>query len=351
MGKKTTIGKLCLAGLAVMVNIVSVCLPFHKVEFTTFGALPAFRIDTYSLRIRVNFEDSAACFGVLSDKEYCKGMDSSKDLEDTSQRFCRPVVKSTFPNACVGLRNAYMGGMAVVFCVVANTIMNGVSAFLLYHYMTASPKKKYRQVAVVLQIGAVIFTTTSLLAYLPLVILYLDSIEPKVKLSHMLFGATRVGGTSRGYYGLWMGMLLQMVAIALGQLVKMSDEERYAEAREMQRFVVEMEMYQQAQAMANGAQQAQLGQLGHGYGAGAGYGFQGAGPSWQGAAPGSGGQGPGFGGPGGYAGQTARTNAPPPGWGAAWQTSPQMQQHMPAPGRYAGAAAPQMPQRPGPPYF
>lgn len=320
MGKKLVFATIGLSGLTVLVNIISVCLPFHKVEFFLMGALPAFRLVTYTLRVYIDLPSSTFCKAAAlasQEPDFCDEFQGSQDIEDMAGRFCAPVVSQTFPNACLGMKYAQWIGLVLVLAVVTNTILNVIACVLVYHYQASSPKKKYRQVALGLHIAGVLAVQVGLIAYCPSAIIHLDHIEPRVNLA--LVSASNMSGVSKGYLLMWVGVILELVVIVLSNIMKSSDEDLYAEAREHHRFMMEMEMCNlsvQPPSQSN----VQMPALGQQVGPLSGMSNTGPGISC-GQVPASNQIGH-FGGDFRsnlqWTGQNTRVNPPPVGWGAAW---------------------------------
>lgn len=236
MGQKIINVSIALTGASVAMSVIALLLPMHKVWFFAGGTFPAFNIKTFVLSV-----DMESCQSTIMPSAFCDKLGGSPDLEDFAQRVCAPVVEKVFSNICTGFYNAHMLGVMLVVVVVLNAVLQGGSVYALHYYTTASTRKKYRSLSMILQAIGAFFVFMVLTSYFGVVLVQLTSIEARGVMK-ALISPSRASGVSYGYIILWLSVLVQVAAIILSNWLKTTGEDWVEEERERAKFAAEMGM-------------------------------------------------------------------------------------------------------------
>jgi len=226
-----------LIGLVdIVVSVIGLCLPLHKVSFFTLGMFKVFDMQTYVLNIVVGKDTNDFCFALkkltcswdkqkCEDEDFCKGLSGEHDIQDMAQRFCTPVMKMVFPNTCDALNHANVVGMALIACLAISIVLAVVVIYLLYDYQFRSPKARTRKIAVALLSVGFFFHIVGIAVYGGLVLLKLDDMAPRGS------GLTKVAltpndgiGPSIGYALLVLCAGVQVIMLIMTQFMKVSQE-------------------------------------------------------------------------------------------------------------------------------
>uniref|UniRef100_A0A7S2AVI8 Uncharacterized protein n=1 Tax=Alexandrium andersonii TaxID=327968 RepID=A0A7S2AVI8_9DINO len=249
MAKKALAVGLFLLSTSMVVTLISLFLPFHKLSIATAGFLDAVEFTTYVIRMHITMHDTTFCKALevaVRRRGFCKNMQGTHDLEEVTQIFCSAGSKVVVKNACSGTYFAYTVGVCIVLAAVVNFILDGFAARTLYDYLTKAPRKKKRVMAVALSAVSSVIIVVPLLAYVPLALLQMDYIDFRISVASWIVGKSRDMGTRKGYIGMWFGILLKVVSIGLIYRGRSGSEE----ASEERQFMTEMQLYHQQVGLA-----------------------------------------------------------------------------------------------------
>eukprot|EP00929_Paragymnodinium_shiwhaense_P007989 TRINITY_DN111909_c0_g1_i1.p1 TRINITY_DN111909_c0_g1~~TRINITY_DN111909_c0_g1_i1.p1 ORF type:complete len:363 (-),score=54.63 TRINITY_DN111909_c0_g1_i1:363-1451(-) len=257
MGKKTLLFSNVICGITIVVQMVALVFPMHRVSFFMgFGPWKfarAFTLKTWALSAKLDFNKNDFCStarSIFGEDAICKDDSAeSTDLLDVKERFCAGGISTIMPEACVGLDWAYILGLALTVTCVLNMFLLGVSIFLTYHYVHVSPKKKYREVALILSIVGVVLITVQLMMYGTLVLLKLSTVQVRGGLS-VTIEPSKTTGTDKGYVFAWVSVILQIIVCILIFFGKTPEERHLKEAREQMKFEAEMAACQNVAGLA-----------------------------------------------------------------------------------------------------
>mmetsp|Transcript_4243 Transcript_4243/g.7474 ORF Transcript_4243/g.7474 Transcript_4243/m.7474 type:complete len:317 (-) Transcript_4243:69-1019(-) len=265
MGKKILAAGSGLGLFAVLTSVISLVLPIHKAHFYGAGFFPVFEMETYSLYAHFSSDTKDLLCRKFRGK-ICESGESFY-LQDVQSSFCTGGAEQIARNGCSGTRCAYVMGIALVVAVVTNAIMQFVGAFLVSQYFTHSPKKQYREASLVLDVIGLLVLAIVVVIYYPTAIVNLDSIEVHELISPFV-SKSRGAGLSIGYIIMWLSLLAQGISVVLQAFGQNTEEVRAADFREERKFMQEMQMFEQASALASGrtsAQPLQQQQVAHPY--------------------------------------------------------------------------------------
>jgi len=168
-------------------------------------------------------------------------------LQASADFFCAPGMdEQGIPGACAEFRNAYIMGIIMLLCIIANLIMQGVGLFLIKEYMK-KPKNQYRLTAFFLDlIGGILML---------MVLIHYVAIIPWDRVRVILVGCNfkynpYYSGESWGYGLLCFFIIIQAISIVLFIIGSESSEAREAELKEQKKFLQEQELFQQVEIAA-----------------------------------------------------------------------------------------------------
>lgn len=260
MGRQVVQVSMLVTGVSIFLSFVGIALPFHIKCFYEWpaGIMEAARMTTYSTRLVVHASNNPVCRvlapalnWVSGSKDSCNSAAESVELVEVAQRACSPIVTSMIPNMCDGMTRANFLGVTMIIIVVFNAILQVISCYLHYNYLRVAPKKRYREVAQILQVIGLLLLLISVILYYPLVIMVLDDMAPGII---SLVAPSQAGGTSWGYILTCVAVIVEVIAIVLASMAKSGAEDRFEEAREHRKFVAEVEMFEQASGAGRGVQ-------------------------------------------------------------------------------------------------
>mmetsp|Transcript_70649 Transcript_70649/g.133275 ORF Transcript_70649/g.133275 Transcript_70649/m.133275 type:complete len:335 (-) Transcript_70649:102-1106(-) len=245
MGKKTIYFAMGSSLLTGFISIVSIFLPWNALTFNTGKTVPVGSLRIRLLGAQMDFRHGIYCLTVgekiSPGSDFCEDMRGSHDLQELSHMFCAQMVKDLFRGSCSAFSSCYaMGLLATIVCVV-NLILQGTAAWMINHYMTNSPKKKYREVSFILVVVGTVLLTMCLLLWFGVVSLAVDNIDVAPLIDWAL-DVSQGWSTSTGYWLLWCAWIVQVVQIILYRYGKISDEVRLMEAKMQQEFEAELAM-------------------------------------------------------------------------------------------------------------
>jgi len=241
MGKKALQFSMGLALITILLQIVAMIRPLAQVSFfTSIAIVPAkvVTLKTYCIKAEFQASSNDICHQLKDRIGFCseKGAD---DLLDVKERFCAGSARTSLPAACTALDWAHLLGILLLISVALNVFVLGISIFLMHHYIEVSPKKKYREVALILvSIGALVITAV-LGMYWPNVVIALSSMKVRPPLS-LMADTSRGSGVADGFPLLIVSILFQVMAGVLCKMGKTHAEKDLKEAREQMKFEAEM---------------------------------------------------------------------------------------------------------------
>mmetsp|Transcript_29888 Transcript_29888/g.36638 ORF Transcript_29888/g.36638 Transcript_29888/m.36638 type:complete len:317 (+) Transcript_29888:65-1015(+) len=315
MGRKI-VGLYCtLCVVSFMLISVSCFNKWHQVTFKTGGVWTAMRLETTLTTVTVPGDAKLFCgFFRRHQPKRCGEIQEGRPLQEVAADWCAPLVAKFFPAPCVAFNRAYVLGITVLMIYGLNVVLLLSSAYLLYYYMDSKNHKPvYRTWAIILHGIGTLLMMGATASYSIFAMSALDSIGGGGIVG--ILEASQSVGVSAGYFLVWMGILLQLLAFALHFCMKLSNEQT-----EDQRLYKDMLKEQQQY----GAMEDQSGSFQSGYQDGSGYGYPAAGSYAGGYAaagyPGYGAAGypanPAYGGAPPGAAPAADFGMPPPGQGA-----------------------------------
>jgi len=175
-------------------------------------------------------------------------------LQEIASTWCAKMATILYPTACIAFNKAYISGMAVILTYVLNIILLCTSAYLLWYYLgSKSHKPVYRVWALVLHAIASILMAGAVASYGGVAIPALDAMGGGGM--PFVFDASQSVGVSPGYFLVWLGVLLQFVAMGLHACMRVSDEET-EDDRLYKDMMKEQERYGALEEQAKSFQQA-----------------------------------------------------------------------------------------------
>lgn len=222
--------------------LIALCLPFHTVNFFSLGALSVGALKVFTFMASGTFDQSDFCLVIKAfnpELDICREVQGSHGLQTVSARFCASNVERVFKNGCSAFSNAYTVGMAVIILCMINLMLQGVATWMLYYYMYTAPKKKYREVSLILVIVGTSLVALSLFMYLPLVTMQLNNIEVTMGIS-VLIEVNKNNGLSMGYTIMCVAIMFQVIQIVLYKHSKISEERRLVELKMQEQFEAEL---------------------------------------------------------------------------------------------------------------
>lgn len=244
MGRKTVYFAMASSVLSGFVSLICMFLPFNALTFYAGGiaVIGSLRIKLLTANFDLTRNDVCNTIGkFVKNLEFCHEMRGDHDLQYIAHRFCAPLVDYGIRGSCKAFSSCYALGLGTVILSVINLICQGVAGWMIYHYLTVSPKKKYRQVAFILCCCGTFLLATILALWFAMVSLPMDSISVIPPLN-LAFSTSQGWSTSIGYWLLWCVLIIQVIQIALYGYGKVSDEARLVEAKMQEEFEAELAM-------------------------------------------------------------------------------------------------------------
>eukprot|EP00931_Biecheleriopsis_adriatica_P051200 TRINITY_DN29675_c0_g1_i1.p1 TRINITY_DN29675_c0_g1~~TRINITY_DN29675_c0_g1_i1.p1 ORF type:complete len:306 (+),score=33.59 TRINITY_DN29675_c0_g1_i1:154-1071(+) len=238
MGKKIFGLYATLCFLSVILITVSCSSTWHRIKVHVGGLIPTFRMDTSVLSVRIPEGSGFLCKVVPS--KTCEKLDEGVSLQHAQQQWCASYIKGVYPQPCTAFKHAYMFGIGVVIGFALDIILLGVSLYLLWHYMSSSRHKPvYRTSASYTHaLGTLIMTVIVVLH----TVLAMDKLENIGGLGSSVLGASDSVGYAPGYFVMWCGILIQIIAIGLHTCMPLSQEETEDQRMEYE-FMKEQKLY------------------------------------------------------------------------------------------------------------
>mmetsp|Transcript_10107 Transcript_10107/g.24139 ORF Transcript_10107/g.24139 Transcript_10107/m.24139 type:complete len:356 (+) Transcript_10107:168-1235(+) len=258
MSQQNIQGALTLSALGFSVTIISLFLPFYEIVISTSPFGHAGTVDLYAAGIHTYVRDKTLCKALEApkiDPEFCYVITGAQNLRDVVRGFCLPAAQVLANGACEGTWFANAIGMVIVAAILTNVILEGMSVYLLYEYVTRAPIERKRTLANTLQAVKLFVIAVPLLFYLQLAIMQLDDVAGNSSESTLVFSISRDGGMGKGYGGMWIGFCFQLVSAVMTCQSGPSAEERLAEeAQEEGRSALEMRTFNAQVPRSQGSQ-------------------------------------------------------------------------------------------------
>lgn len=246
MGRKTIQFAMGSTLLSAFVTLMAMCLPFNTVSFYSAAGFSYLG----SLKVRLlgaNFDFTASDFCSLGGRsipwtrDFCEDARGTHDLQEMSRRFCAPGISRVIRNSCPAFSSAFMMGLSTFLVMIVNFVLQGIAAWLVYHYMTNSPKKKYREVSFILIVIGTALIAITVGLWFGLVTVPIDSMNIHT-IAILVLDVSKGWSTSYGYVLLCLSLVIQIIQIVLYKFGKISDEARLMEAKMQQEFEAELAM-------------------------------------------------------------------------------------------------------------
>ncbi|CAJ1395945.1 unnamed protein product [Effrenium voratum] len=225
MGKKI-VGLYSLMCVLSFVLITISCFnKWHQVTFKTLGFKTVMRMETTLTVVTIPASSKLFC-GIFKDKQpnRCAEMQDGTPLQEAASDWCAPMIFTIYPGPCIAFNRAYILGMAVILTYGLNIIFLFSSAFLLYYYLgSKSHKPTYRTWAAILHGMATGLLIAAVICYTIFAMTAMDAIGGSGIPG--LFEASESVGISPGYFLVWVGILLQLVALGFHACMRLSSEE------------------------------------------------------------------------------------------------------------------------------
>eukprot|EP00437_Effrenium_voratum_P014352 CAMPEP_0181446854 /NCGR_PEP_ID=MMETSP1110-20121109/26323_1 /TAXON_ID=174948 /ORGANISM="Symbiodinium sp., Strain CCMP421" /LENGTH=346 /DNA_ID=CAMNT_0023570953 /DNA_START=72 /DNA_END=1110 /DNA_ORIENTATION=- len=298
MGKKI-VGLYCMMCVLSFVLISISCFnKWHQVTFKTLGFKTVMRMETSLTAVTIPASSKIFC-GIFKSKQpkRCADMQDGISLQEAASDWCAPMVFTIYPSPCIAFNRAYILGMIVILTYGLNVIFLCSCAFLLYYYLDSkSHKGEYRAWAGILHGVATGLLIAAVVCYSLFAMTALDAIGGSGIPGIM--EASESVGISPGYFLVWVGILIQLVALGFHTCMRLNSEETEDQriykdmlkeqqvygAMEAQAGLMEQASYSQSYVADAGMQYGYAGDAGaqYGYGdAGAQYGYAAGAPQPQ----------------------------------------------------------------------
>lgn len=221
MGKKIASTYFGLCVLTVVLQTISCSITWHSTLFL-FGIVPAFRMQTGLLHVKIDVGASKLC-KLLSSKEYCEELEDGVSLQAAAHTWCAPLIQSTFPSPCHAFTTAFYAGLFLFTLYIINLIVLAISCWLVHHYMdSAKHKASYRHAACVMHCVSTILLVIGVISFTCLATQQLDTIGGNGM--SMIFGPSQGPGVGYGVWGFCFSVVLQIIAAGLFALLPLNNE-------------------------------------------------------------------------------------------------------------------------------
>jgi hypothetical protein len=244
MGRQTIHFAMVLAGVIGVLQILAMCLPFHIMYFYTLAAVNIGKVKIYTGMAVIDTNSNDVCKVIRltgNEVDACEEVRGGHSLQDISHRFCNEFVMKVIKGACNGMSCAYGLGIATIILVITNITLEGVGVWMTYTYVYNAPKKKYREVALIVVIVGLSLVVISIGLYLPLVNISLMNVELiGGQLTSIAFNIGKGFGIAEGYWMMVVSVIAQIVQIILLKHGKISEERRLVELKMQEEFEAEL---------------------------------------------------------------------------------------------------------------
>ncbi|CAE7869969.1 unnamed protein product, partial [Symbiodinium sp. KB8] len=228
MGKKIVglYGLLCLLSFAII--SVSCFNKWYQQVFKTLGFKTVFKLEVSLVSAHIPGDSVIFC-GLVKKiwteiPPRCSDIKEPTPLQDLAADWCAPLVYSVWPVPCQAFNTAYILGIIVILVYSLNILFIGTCFYLLYYYVSSkSHKPVYRYWAAVLHAVGTTMMAVACIFYTIFGMMRLNALGGTGIPG--FFEASQSVGMTPGYFLVWIGVIIQYVALGLHVCMQVSGEE------------------------------------------------------------------------------------------------------------------------------
>jgi len=249
MGKKIAGVYWMVSFVAVIVQTISVEMRWHSLRYMT-GLTTSLHLMTGLLFAKGNPESSMVC-KIPGARGACKSMEDGVSLQEASHMWCAPAITRLYPQPCDAFTSGFYVGILVVAAMALNAIALLVAGYFVWRYQGGVHKKSDRETAFYIHLISTMALMAAVILFHALVISKLDDIAG----TGIFFIAQASHGTgiSYGYFAVWIGLIVQIVAGVLVFYITVGDEQTEDERQE---YLLQKDLAAYEQSLAGKRPQA-----------------------------------------------------------------------------------------------